>query len=251
MRFLIRLSPAFVALALVGCQPAAFPRTAEVAPRGRIAIEGAMQVVAYEPQRVVKTNGRPLGSNVAFFPLLTVGVRAGFGGCEVGGIYAMTRLLAEIRCGLLQERRGDPFSLATSGGFGIDYGYAGLRPVGRIGLDASIRLGRLRPLVNVYLSTNYGLRYVEDHAPEKPPIEGPLPASEAIVRNEVRITIPFGLAIEIIRPNPEDTNKLAVSLVFGATPYHVIKVGPCVECNDVASWIANDGMGFTFGVEAH
>lgn len=253
MRFLIRLSPFFIVLsvlALAGCQPAAFPRTAEVAPRGHITSEVAIQAVAYEPQRVVNSLGRPLGSNVAFFPIISGAVRVGFGGCEGGGVYAMTRLLGEIRCGLLQERRGAPFSLALSGAFGLDYGpYLG--PVARIGLDASVRLGPLRPLVNVYLSSSRELRYVEDHAPEVPPIEGPMPAAATVQRNEIRITVPLGLAIELYRPPPGDSQKLTVSLVLGATPYHVLKVGPCRDCAGIRSWSADYGAGFTIGLEMH
>ena len=249
-RFALVTLAALLATPLVGCQPASFPRTGEVAAPGKPTVDAALQVVAYEPQRVTLANGRSLGSNVAFFPIISVDARFGIGGCEIGGLYAMTRVLAEVRCGIIQERRGAPFSLATSGAFGFDYG-PHFGAVGRIGLDASVRLGPLRPLIDVYLSSSESIRWLEDHAPEQPPIEGPFPASKSVIRHELRITVPIGLAIQLHRGTGEYGDALSYSLVIGATPYRVIHIGSCRDCDAIASWTADMGVGFTLGLEVH
>jgi hypothetical protein len=232
-------------LACAACQPAAFPRTAEVAAPGRFSGAVHFQAAAYEPQRTVTADGRALRSDAAFFPIVSTDWRYGVKRCEVGGVYAFTRALAEVRCGILQERLGAPFSLAASGAMGVDYGpYVG--PVGRVGLDLSVRFGPLRPLVDVYLSTANQGRYMED--PGDPPVEGPLPGSKGVVRYEVRVTVPFGVAIQIVPPDPTDDRKLAWSLLLGATAFTVLHVRPCTGC---IAWHGDDGVGFVIGLEAH
>ena len=241
---------AIATLACAACQPAAFPRTAEVAPHGKITAEVHMQTGAWEPQRTVTADGRELRAEAAFFPMLSGGFRVGVRGCEFGGAYAMTRVLGEVRCGILQERNGAPFSLATSGAIGIDYGPV-TRPVGRVGVDLSVRLGPVRPLVDVYLSTADQLRWIED--PWDPPPDGPVPGSKSVVRTEVRLTVPFGIAIEIVRPDPRaadqgDRSQPTWSLVLGATPFTVLHASRCTGC---LSWKGDGGIGFIVGLEAH
>lgn len=230
---------------MVGCQPAAFPRTGEVAARGQVTGEVALQAVAYEPQRARLPDGREITSKVAFFPAIHGGVRVGLGGCEVGGVYGMTRVLVESRCGIFQERWGAPLSVALSGAWGLDYGPT-FGAFGRIGLDMSVRLGPLRPIVDVYFSQSHELRYVEDSA--DPPIEGPLPGSKSVARDELRITVPVGLAIELTRPSER---QIGYSLVLGAIPYRVLHVGACTEACKGISWTGDVGVGFTVGLELH
>jgi len=234
---------AFVANA--GCQPAAFPRTGEVVEAGRFAAEVHLQTAVYEPQRTVTTDGRALRAEVGFIPALVGGARMGVGGCEIGGVYGMTRLLGEARCGVIQERRGAPLSVALAGAVGLDYGPV-TGAVARVGVDVSRRLGPFRPLVDVYVSTANQYRYMED--PGDPPIEGPLPGSKSVIRQEVRITVPVGLAIELVPRDPSDRMRPTWSLVLGANPFAVLHApAPCARC---LAWNGNAGVGFVVGLEA-
>lgn len=196
---------------------------------------------------MVVEDGRKLASDVAFFPIVHGALRGSLGGCEVGGFTQLTRWAAEARCGLLQESRGHPLSVASSGAFGIDYGpYTA--PMARIGLDVSRRFGRLTPLVDAYLGTSSALRYIED--PGDPPIEGPLPGAKSVVRREVRLTVPVALAIELGRWDSISVGEQALALVAGATPWVLLDSGPCRDdpCH-TRSWDADSGAGFTLGVE--
>ncbi len=135
----------------------------------------------------------------------------------------------------------------------LDYGpYTGA--FARIGLDVSRRFGPIAPLVDVYLSTGDTLRYVED--PGDPPIEGPLPGSKRIVRREVRMTIPLGVAIRTAQlgANWESyASRPWLWFVLGATPWFLLDQGPCqVEKQGTCrakTWNADHGMGFTMGIE--
>jgi len=234
---------------LVGCQPAAFPRTGDVVEKGELSADVSLTPVAYEPQTVTLTDGRTLRTKAAFFPMVQAGLRGGVGHCEIGGVYAMTRLLAEGRCGLLQPRHGHPVALAFSGAIGVDYGpYFAMHA--RIGLDFSVDLGPLIPIVGAYLSAGRQLRYAQD--PGEHPIEGPLPGSTSLVRSERRLTLPVGLAIPLVRR--KDPGR-RYSLVLGASPWFSLVSGVCVpdQCGAVGNppkaWDAEKGVVFSLGFD--
>ena len=206
-----------------------------------------MQVVSYEPQKVVLPDGRTGASDVAWFPIIVGTVRGSLGRCEFGGLWQTTRVGAEARCGLLQERLDHPVSVALSGMMAVDYGpYTG--SFGRIGLDVSKRFGPIAPLVDVYLSTGDTERYMED--PSHPPPDGPVPGAKSIVRREVRVTVPFGVAIRTAQLERDHGPWLW--LVVGATPWFLLDKRPCqadgtTPC--LVRWDADHGVGFTLGVE--
>ena len=234
----------FVALVLLaGCQPAAFPRSAEIADEGDVSAEVHLQTVGFEPQRATLTDGRTLSSKLAVFPIIAGGVRGSIGRCELGGLYALTRIGPEARCGLLGEKWGDPISVAFSGAGAIDYGgYVGA--FGRLGLDVSRRAGPVTAMVDIYLSTANGLRWMVD--PGNIPIEGPLPGSASVLRRENRLTVPVGIGIDLAQPG-----KMLATLVLGANPYFVIAKGACRDHPCTASWSADRGAAITVGMEFH
>jgi hypothetical protein len=248
------LQSSFVALlgGLAACQPAAFPRSAEVAASGDFSAEVSLVPVVYEPQKVRLNNGRSLESKTAFFPMIHGGVRGGLGRCEIGGFYAMTRLAAEGRCALLRPEPGRPLALAFSGALGLDYGPT-TAPVGRLGLDASADLGPIWPILGLYFSASRQVRYLED--PKVVPIEGPVPGSQSISRPEHRLTLPLGLAIPVARVAPrygysQDTPVRRFSLVLGASPWWSLSSGGCSpSCEKIASWDAEHGIVFSLGLD--
>ena len=118
------LRAAFAAAFLVGCQPMIFPRTAEIAKPGQLSIRGAVQIVSLEPQTVVESDGAKASSTVGFFPDWNLEGHIGFGRCETGLVLVDFGLLAELRCGLLRQDHGAPFSLAISGAAGAATSFA-------------------------------------------------------------------------------------------------------------------------------
>lgn len=236
-----------VVAASAACQPAAFPRSGEVPPAGEISGEVALTPVAYEPQRVTLDDGRRLRSSAAIFPMVSAGLRGSFGLCEAGGFYAMTRVAAEGRCGVLQPRLGAPIALAVSGAAGVDYGPY-FAPFARFGLDASFDLGPIMPMVGLYLSASTQLRYVED--PGDPPNEGPFPGSKSVVRSERRLTLPIGLAIPVARSTTLSGAQRRIALVLGATPWFLLGAGACLKDHCGApSWDGDRGVVFSIGVD--
>jgi hypothetical protein len=231
-------------LGSAGCQPAAFPRTAEIAETGTVVGEVALQAVAFEPQRTITSDGRALSTKAAFFPAVGGAARVGFHGCELGGIYALTRLGPEVRCGLLRERRGHPLSVALSGAAAVDYGpYLGA--FGRVGLDVSRRAGPVTAIVDAYLSTSKQYRYMQD--PAKVPIEGPLPGALSLVRNEIRLTLPVGIGF-----NVGSVDSTRVTLVAGVNPYFVLHAGACQDSPCQAKTYEGErGGALTLGFELH
>jgi len=241
----LRASLLLAFFSFLGCQPAAFPRSGEIVPRGQFAADVHLPIVQWEPQKVIVpgTNGRQLVSSVSWSPVISGAVRGSLGGCEIGGLYQWLRVGGEIRCGLLQERWGHPLSIALGGLLAFDFGIV-TAPFGRIGLDVSRRFGPLKLLADVYMSAGDAYRYLED--PSIIPIEGPLPGARAIVRREVRLTVPLGIAIRTAQLGDSwrqsDARRPWVWLVFGATPWWVLNKQP-------ATWDAGGGVVFSVGFE--
>lgn len=232
----------------VGCEPAALPRSGVIVPRGHFAGEAHLPVVQYEPQKVTVagSNGRQLVSSVSWSPMISGGARGSLGGCEVGGIYQLLRIGGELRCGLLQERWGHPLSVALAGAIALDYGpYTAV--FARLGLDASRRFGPVELIADAYLSAGDAYRYLED--PSVVPIEGPLPGSQSVVRREVRLTVPLGIAFRATQLgelgdawNVTDRSRPWLWIVLGATPWWVLNRQP-------TAWDAAGGVIFSAGFE--
>src|SRR5258708_3747247 len=101
-----------------------FPRTADIAKPGQLSIRGAAQIVSLEPQTVVETTGAKASSTVGFFPDWDLEAHIGFARCETGLVFVDFGVLAELRCGVLRQDHGDPFSLALSGAAGAAFSFA-------------------------------------------------------------------------------------------------------------------------------
>jgi hypothetical protein len=223
----------------------AFPRSGEIVPRGHGAGEAHLPIVQWEPQHVTvpQSNGRRLVSYISWSPVPSGAMRWSFGGCEIGGLIQFTRVGGEARCGLLQERWGQPVSIALAGMLAFDFGVY-VAPFGRIGLDASRRFGPLKILADVYLSAGDAYRFIED--PDVIPIEGPFVGAQVITRREVRLTVPLGIAIRAAHLGnswrQDDDSRPWLWLVFGATPWWVLNRQPI-------TWDAAGGVIFSVGFE--
>jgi hypothetical protein len=232
----------------LGCQPAAFPRTADVAPSGGLSAEAHLQALSFEPQTVRLDDGRTLSSPISFAPIAHVALRGGFGGglggCEAGGFFAMPRVGGELRCGVLQERLGDPISVAVSGAGGLDYGYV-FGAFGRMGVEVSRWFGRIAPMVNLHLSTAEQYRYIED--PEDVPIEGPFGGAKSIERREIRATLPLGIAFAVART---EIPARTYAIVLGATPWWVLRsIGAASEDTPrPIAWEGERGLSLSLGL---
>jgi hypothetical protein len=214
-----------------------------------VSAEVSVTPVAFEPQTVRVADGRVLRSKVAYFPLAHGGVRGSFGRCELGGFYAMTRVGAEGRCAIVQPGRGQPLAMALSGALGLDYGFV-TAPVARLGLDTSLDLGPLIPIIGLYLSTSQQVRYIRD--PAVVPIDGPTPGSQSEIRPEQRLTIPLALAIPVARVersgySSDQTQRF--SLLFGASPWYSLHSGGCSRDCTGLSWNAEHGTVFSLGLD--
>ena len=199
----------------------------------------------WEPQKVTVpgSHGRQLLSSVSWSPIVSVSARGSLGGCEIGGLYQSLRIGGEVRCGLLQERWGHPLSVALAGLVAVDFGpYTAV--FGRIGIDASRRFGPIKLVADACVSAGDAYRYLQD--PDDVPIEGPFPGSQSIVRREVRLTVPLGIAIRTAQLGnswrESDATRPWIWLVFGATPWWVLNKQP-------STWDAGGGMIFSVGFE--
>ncbi|EYF03196.1 hypothetical protein [Chondromyces apiculatus] len=156
---------------VTACSPAMAPRTGDLAPEGRFALNAAVAAWSFGTGTVGAPEGRPPeerprestggmelpGDGSTFDTVVAVagmwdfGVRYGLlSWVEVGASVGFQRLGGELRFGVLDEDRGDPLSVALSGG-GY-YSAVGRGPWGRAGVDMSLRLGSVAPLLDVYVS---------------------------------------------------------------------------------------------------
>jgi hypothetical protein len=74
-----------------------------------------------------------------------------FGVCEGGITLGLPRAGIELRCGVLDEQRGDPFALALSVAAAHQLLFVPLSNEARAGLDVSVRVGSIKPLLDVYI----------------------------------------------------------------------------------------------------
>jgi hypothetical protein len=202
--------------------PVAYPRSAELLEGGRTRVRASGPLVGLadtSAQAVLDSsahetysdlsaarvrNGAFPGLDWILGPFLSVegGFDLSLGVCEIGGLLSFLRVGAELRCGLLQERWGAPFSLAASvaGLYPIDLGGVlfPMRDRGgfRAGFDGSFRLGGWGPLLGAYVDHGTQRRALLDRR---------MPMSEDLffkkystivaVRDEWRLAVPLGVAL--------------------------------------------------------
>ncbi len=234
-----------LSLFLVACNPMVFARTGEIAPRGTFGGRASGEQLALEPQHVVQANGSRADSVVGFFPNGELAAQYSFGTCEVGLTAVTLGVLAEVRCGLLQQRRGDALSVAFSGAFGAALAIgADVGPAGRVGVDISRRFGSIEPLVDVYLSTSSEAHFVQTGVASDPVIG---PTGVTMGRREMRLSVPVGFAIVRTRQGVRRTT--VHSIVVGLEPWFVVWGSPKVTIDPVVqSYDATFGVALTFGV---
>lgn len=142
-------------------------------------------------------------ANRWFSPLLSVELGGAYGladGLELGGVIGMTRVGVELRTGVLGRHPAQLVALALSAGVAKQVFLAPRGIEWRGGVDLSLRLGALRPLVNVYLG----------YVPSRQVVTLPDLAGESTldrqgddlpdavidqVRDELRLSVPIGVAI--------------------------------------------------------
>ena len=153
-----------------------------------------------------------------------------FDGCEGGAMLGLIRIGAELRCGVLDEDRGAPLSAALSIGAAqqisrvvaqvISRGGGKLNPFPRgqelrAGLDLSKRLGGVTPLLNVNIGYVRQWREVQsglpggfegDHFADNP---GDIP----VERDELRLSIPVGFALESDPQSGERVQRVMLGVV--------------------------------------
>jgi hypothetical protein len=225
-----------------------FPRTGEIAKPGQLSMRGALQVVSLEPQTVVETTGSKASSTVGFFPDWNVEGHVGFGRCETGLVLVDFGLLAELRCGLLRQDHGDPFSLAISGAAGAATSFAiGPAPAARFGIDVSHRFGPgIEPLVDVYLSTARQGHFVQTGWVNDPVVA---PSGDAMGQQEIRLSIPIGVAFVDRDKNHRPFDPTFRSVIVGFEPWFILAHVGRVEIDPiVASYQTGYGFAFTVGL---
>ncbi|MCA9633212.1 MAG: hypothetical protein KC766_36420 [Myxococcales bacterium] len=231
-------------VSLGGCVPGAAPRTGEIT-RHSLSVDGSLPIVNYEPQRVVLSNGERVESKTAIFPSPQVAVRGKLGErWEVGGVIAMGRYLGEARFGPIQESEGAPFSLALAAGAGVRV--LPPSPWARLGVDLSKRLGPVALVLDGYLSAGTELHWMnlpeERVPPEDLPKEGPFPASASLIRRELRLHVPFAVALRL-----SESEKSDVDLLFGGNAWWVLTHGDAIDPK-YPDYAATRGVEFSVGL---
>jgi hypothetical protein len=225
-----------------------FPRTAEIAKPGQLSIRGAVQVVSLEPQTVIESDGTKASSTVGFFPDWNFEGHIGFDRCEAGVVLVDFGVLAELRCALLRQDDGAPFSVAFSGAAGTATSFAiGPAPAMRVGIDVSRRFSPgLAPLVDVYLSSARQSHWVQTGIVNDPVVG---PSGDAMGRQEIRLTIPIGLAFvfpdKVHRPMEPGMRDFIV----GFEPWFILAQSSHLEVDPVVrSYTTGYGFAFTLGL---
>jgi len=225
-----------------------FPRTGEIAKRGDLSIRGAVQIVSLEPQTVIETTGTKASSTVGFFPDWNLEGHVGFGRCETGLVLVDFGVLAELRCALMRQDHGDPFSIAFSGAAGAALSFAiGPAPAMRFGLDISHRFApKVEPLVDVYLSSARQSHFVQTGIVNDPVVG---PSGDAMGRQEIRLTIPLGLALVAPDKEHRPLEPGFRSAIIGFEPWFILAQSSRVEVDPVVqSYTTGYGFAFTLGL---
>jgi hypothetical protein len=114
--------------------------------------------------------------------------------CELGALGSLVRVGGELRCAVLQERWGAPFSLAASG---AAFSYIQEEREGfRFGLDGSRWIAGWGPLFGAYV--DYGTSPREIFDSDLPSLFreiGSDDGSISALRDEWRLAVPLGIAL--------------------------------------------------------
>jgi hypothetical protein len=226
--------------ASAACSPAISPRTADLAKVGKLAGAARISPLSLgeaklttagspKPQYVSTSGGEipPEGKGFAYI----VGVMGSWEldlrygvaqWAEIGVSYGFQRMGGEIRFGVVDEDRGQPFSLAAS--YGAYYSAIGNGPWARAGIDISKRFGRLAPMLNLYVSrgVNYHSSIVDLPGDQDCPKDSVYPCGVLIGARwyETRLTASIGIAAEL------DENK---AFVLGLVPHVILSHSPPEE----------------------
>ena len=225
-----------------------FPRTGEIAKPGQLSIRGAVQVVSLEPQTVIESDGTRASSTVGFFPDWDFEGHIGFGRCEAGLVLVDFGVLAELRCALMRQSRGDPFSIAFSGAAGAATSFAiGPAPAARFGIDVSHRFEPgIEPLVDLYLSTARQSHFVQTGIVNDPVVA---PSGDSMGRQEIRLAIPIGVAFVFGDKEHKPMEPAMRSFIVGFEPWFILAQSSHVEVDPVVrSYTTGYGFAFTLGL---
>lgn len=229
----LRCAPVLVACA---CQPMVFPRTADVAKPGKGSFQGSAQLVTIEPQEVVESDGKKSSSTVGFVPDFELQAHFGLGRCEIGGVGVDLGALAELRCALTRQSHGDALSTAFSGAAGATASAGiGFAPSARLGLDASRRFGPVEIILDVYVTSQRQAHYIQTGVVNDPVVG---PSGVILGRQELRLAIPVGLAVDLGDPDHRG--------IFGVEPWFVLAGTSHTEIDPVARSYAIGGWGMAF-----
>ena len=161
-------------VAVLACQPMVFPRTAEIAKRGEVRLQGSVQAVSIEPQSVVQS--RRHEGELHGGLLSRLGIRKGTSAsvaCDVGGLLVDLGALASFaarscdKTTAIRSRSRSRVRRAPPRRSGIGFG-----PAARLGLDVSRRFGSVQPLVDVYLSSARQMHFIQTGVANDP-VVGP------------------------------------------------------------------------------
>jgi hypothetical protein len=177
--------------------------------------------------------------------------------CEVGALLGFFRLGGELRCGLLDETRGAPFSLAAAAGgaFLPFYGRGG--PWWRAGLDLSRQHQRLLWMLNPYVSRGpEGHQMLLEDYPADYLDTGPDPTHSynaspylQVVRSEWRLAAAVGVGF--LTGSADEETGLAV--ILGLVPYVTLdadraEVVDCHNCSALGGVRFAEDFGLTLTV---
>ncbi|MDD9938703.1 MAG: hypothetical protein OXT09_34145 [Myxococcales bacterium] len=246
------------ALALsIGCSsPVIAPRTANVRDAGEVAVrlsghahrtEVEARIAAppdapADEEQIVRSDRSRTGVELLGQAILlpaTAEAQPAFGiadGLELNGLASMRRLGLELRGQLLDERDGAPLSLALSGAgmFGVLSGPEG--PRARGGLDLSVDADAVLWLLGLYVG--YGPQLYEFSQGGWVRHGGFTPAFDiAVERDEVRLSVPFGIAFP--------TGRRA-AIVLGVAPEWTVQSevtrARCEEAGDCRAVLDDDSV---------
>ena len=237
------------------CAPVAAPRTANTLPAGDFGGGVRMAGWAFGSGRLAGpggeqrtyTGGADVPQEKGGFSYVLSGLpwegelRYGLSRwAEVGASVGFQRLGGELRVAVVDEDIGHPLSVAvSSGGY---YSAVGDGPLWRFGVDSSLRLGPVAPLLGLYLSrgATYHSANLDLPGDEDCPSEG-WPGSQCGVKIaasswETRLSAPLGLAITT---GEYDT----MAIVIGAVPHLVLGATEPSRDTDERPEIVHHDMG--------
>ena len=243
--------------------PAIMPRTADIAPAGHAAFmmaysgtfgPTALHVRALDgTTRVLReraatddayVGGGDAGPPINVWPHPELQLRIGTGGsCEAGVVLGFLRLGPEVRCGVLQQARGDAVSVAGSAAW---FWKPGAGTEWRVGVDVSHHDHRRGEASYAAVGGAYVTYGDERHAMwlDEPHLRNP---SVAIVRKELRLTVPLAVAID--DPDGSDSGSTP-AIVLGVIPYWTIRARPrgAPDCQDCTTKLEITGFDSTWGL---